>query len=76
MHLDLKDYFLATPMQCPEHVRVKLKHMPEDIRKHYNTCDIVTKDDWVYVKIQKGMSSLRQAAILAHKHIKNSLEPS
>ena len=75
MCLDIKDHFLATPMQHPEYMRVKMKYIPEDIRQHYNVYDIVTKDDWVYIKIQKGMPGLRQAAILAYKHLKNSLEP-
>ena len=75
MCLDIKDHFLATPMQHPEYMRVKMKYIPEDIRQRYNIYDIVTKDDWVYIKIQKGMPGLRQAAILAYKHLKNSLEP-
>ena len=75
MCLDIKDHFLATPMSNPEFMRVKLKYIPEDIRQRYKIYDIVSKDDWVYIKIQKGMPGLRQAAILAYKHLKNSLEP-
>ena len=75
MCLDIKDHFLATPMQHPEYMRVKMKYIPEDIRQRYNIYDIVTKDDWVYIKIQKGMPGLWQAAILAYKHLKNFLEP-
>jgi len=32
MCLDIKDHFLATPMQHPEYMRVKMKYIPEDIR--------------------------------------------
>ena len=73
--LDIKDYFLATPIRDPEYMRVRLKYIPEDIRKKYHIMDIVTKDNWVFIKIQKGMPGLKQAAILAYQHLKNSLEP-
>ena len=51
MTLDIKDYFLATPMRDPEHVWVQLKHMPEDIRKRHGMMNIVTKDEWACIKI-------------------------
>ena len=75
MCLDVKDHFLTTPMQHPEYMRVKIKHIPEDIRQRYDIYDVVFKDDWIYIKIQKGMPGLRQAAILTYKHLKNSLDP-
>jgi hypothetical protein len=56
--LDIKDYFLATLMQHPEYMRVKYKYIPKDIKVKYNIEQIVTKDDWVYIKIQKGMLGL------------------
>ena len=33
MTLDIKNHFLATPMENPEYMRVQLKYVPEDIRK-------------------------------------------
>ena len=48
--------------------------MPEDIKIKHNLDKIVKNDDWVYVKIQKGMPSLKQSAILKREHLK-SLEP-
>ena len=56
-------------------MRVKIKHIPDDIKKRYDIDKIVTNDGWVCVKIQKGMPGLRQAAVLACRHLKNSLEP-
>ena len=58
MCLDIKDHFLATLMQHPEYMRVKYKYIPKDIKAKYNIEQIVTKDDWVYIKIQKGMPGL------------------
>lgn len=75
MCLDAKDHFLVTPIQCHECMRVKYKRMPNDIRAKCNIDQIITKDNWVHIKIQKVMLALRQATMLACKHLKNSLEP-
>lgn len=50
MCLDIKDHFLATPMSNPEFMRVKLKHIPEDIHKRCKIYDLVSKDDWAHIK--------------------------
>ena len=75
MCADIKDHFLATPMQNPECMRVKCKHIPQDIRLKYNLAKKVTADGYIYTKIQKGMPGLKQAAILAYQHLKSCLEP-
>ena len=75
MCADIKDHFLATPMDEPEYMRVQYKYIPEDIRVRYQLHSKVTPDGWIYIKIQKGMPGLKQAAILAYKHLKNCLQP-
>ena len=66
MCLNIKDYFLATPMAGTEYVRVKYKYILQDIRLRYNIDKIIAKDDWIYIEIGKGMPALKQAAILAY----------
>ena len=75
MSADIKDHFLATPMENPEYMRVKYKYIPIDIRRRYNLDAKVAENDYIYIKIKKGMPGLRQAALLAYKHLKNSLQP-
>ena len=75
MCADIKDHFLATPMDHPEYMRVQYKYIPNDIRHRYNLNSKVTSDGYIYIKIQKGMPGLKQAAILAYRHLKNCLEP-
>ena len=75
MSADIKDHFLATPMRDPEYMRVQYKHILEDIRKHYNLDLKVMLFGYIYVKTKKGMPGLKQVALLAYKHLKNSLEP-
>ena len=73
--IDLQNFFLATPMNRKEYMRVKLKHLPDDIVLQYDLRSIATSDDWVYIEIQKGMYGLKNAAILAYQNLKNVLEP-
>ena len=75
MSTDIKDFFLASPMQTPEYMRVKYDKFPEDIKERYNLQDKVTKNNYVYIKIKKGMYGLKQAAILAYTQLKSCLEP-
>ena len=75
MSADIKDYFLATPMAQPEYMKVKYRHIPEDIQQMYNLDKKVTNDNCIYIKIKKGMYGLKQAAVLAYNQLKNNLKP-
>ena len=59
MSADIKDYFLATPMAKAEYMNVQYRHIPEDIRIWYNLQDKVTKDNYIYIQIKKGMYGLK-----------------
>ena len=63
--LDLKDFYLNTPMERPEYVRMKLSLFPDDVIEHYNLRDKASPDGTVYVKIVKGMYGLPAAGLLA-----------
>eukprot|EP00804_Cyclotella_cryptica_P008217 CCRYP_015150-RC/>CCRYP_015150-RC protein AED:0.40 eAED:0.40 QI:0/0/0/1/0/0/2/0/208 len=58
MTIDIKDFYLNTPMARPEFMRLKLSDMPTNVIEH------ATEDGYVYVRIQKGMYELPQAAPL------------
>ena len=73
MGLDLKDFFLASPMARPEFMRIHYKHFPEDIKDKYNIDSLRADDDYVYVKIKRGMYGLKQAAILAFEFLVDNL---
>ena len=75
MSADVKDFFLNSPMQRPEYMKVHYKHIPADIRQRYNLDKKVTASGHIYIKIKKGMYGLKQAAILAYQHLKSTLEP-
>ena len=70
---DLQNFFLASPMRRAEYMRVKLRHIPEDIIIQYNLREKATSDGYVYIRIEKGMYGLQNAAILAYKNLKDHL---
>ena len=67
MSIDIKDFYLNTRMMRYEYKQLKLEDLPEDFTKEYKLRDKVTKDEYVYVKILKGMHGLPQSGILAQE---------
>jgi hypothetical protein len=63
--LDLKDFYLNTPMKSFEYMGLKLNDIPEEIIIEYKFGELATEDRYVYCKIQKGMYGLPQAEIIA-----------
>eukprot|EP00804_Cyclotella_cryptica_P003021 CCRYP_006028-RA/>CCRYP_006028-RA protein AED:0.37 eAED:0.37 QI:0/-1/0/1/-1/1/1/0/464 len=64
--MDLKNFYLNTPMDRPEYMKLKLALIPEEIIVKYKLCD-KQHDGWVYVQIDLVMYGLPQAGILANK---------
>ena len=73
MSADLKDFFLNTPMQRAEYMKIQYKYFPLAIRLAYNLNQLVTAQGWVYIKIVKGMYGLKQAARIAYDLLKTRL---
>jgi hypothetical protein len=67
-------FYLNTPMPNPKYMRLCLNIIPDEIILHYNLCDIVTPDSWVYIVIRKGMYGLPQAGI-PNQLLENALPP-
>ena len=57
MCLDIKDHFLATPMTNPEFMRVRIRHVPQDIRIQHNIDNLVTNEGWACIKIKRDTGS-------------------
>ena len=73
MIIDVKDFYLNTPMKQYEYMHLKITHIPEEVIEHYNLRDIVTEDGYVYCEIQKGMYGLPQAGIIAQELLQERL---
>ena len=71
--MDLKDIFLHTTMEKPEYMKLPYKYFLVDIQKRYNLENLVS-NDYVYIKIQKEMYGLKQAAVLAYTQVSTLLK--
>ncbi len=64
--LDVKDFYLNTPMKRIKSFWLKLNDIPEEIIIEYKLREIATDDGIVYCEIQKGIYyGLPQAGIIA-----------
>ena len=64
MSLDLKDFFLTTPMGSAEYIRIPTKYLPSDIIIKYRLQSKI-HHEYIYCRIKKGMYGLKHAAVLA-----------
>lgn len=73
--LDITNFYLNTPLDRYEYVRIPINLVPQEIINKYKVHDKVTPDGFIYAEIRKGMYGLPQAGILANKLLKARLEP-
>jgi hypothetical protein len=71
---DLKDFYLGTPLDRFEYIRIPLSFIPQAIIDLYNLNDIAV-DGYVWAEVRKGMYGLPQAGILANQLLQRKLEP-
>ena len=72
--LDLKDFYLNTPMERPEFLRMKIDHFPQDVIDHYNLKNMVDDKGYLMVRVEKGMYGLPQAGIIAQQLLEKRLQ--
>ncbi len=65
MTIDMKDFYLMTPMDRFEYFKMKLDLFPKDIIEEYRLHNKVDTDGNVFHKVQQGMYGLPQAGIIA-----------
>jgi hypothetical protein len=66
MCLDVNNFYLGTPMDSFECMRIPIKLTPQEIIVQYNLLALVS-DGHVYIEVQKGIYGLPQAGILANQ---------
>jgi hypothetical protein len=71
---DLKDFYLGTPMQRYEYLRIPVKAIPQSVYKYYALQEY-EHDGYVYAEIRKGMYGLPQAGKIASDRLIQFLEP-
>ncbi|KAL7524797.1 hypothetical protein ACHAXR_000721, partial [Thalassiosira sp. AJA248-18] len=74
MGIDIKNFYLNTPMERYEYLKMKIDNFPDDVIDEYNLREKVTPDGFLYVECRKGIYGLPQAGILAQELLKKRLE--
>jgi hypothetical protein len=72
--IDIKNFYLNTPLSRSEYVRIPLSQIPEEIINEYNL-RAIAKDGYVIFRVDKGMYGLPQAGILASELLQKRLDP-
>jgi hypothetical protein len=73
MTMDIKDFYLITPMTRYIYMRLRLADMPDDVVDHYKLRELATPDGAIYCEIRKGMYGLPQAGIIAQQLLEERL---
>ena len=69
---DIKNFYLDTPTDEPEYVRINFKDIPQEFSDEYNLKEYV-HNGWVYFEIVKSCYGLPQAGRLANDLLRERL---
>ena len=72
MTIDLANFYLTTLMKDYECLRIKLKHVPQEIIDEHKLHKLA-HSDWVNVEILRGAYGLPQAGVLVHDQLTKRL---
>ena len=73
MTIDISNFYLNTPMERYEYIKMKIKNFPQDVIDEYKLMEKVTPDGYVFVEARKGVYGLPQAGILAQELLEERL---
>jgi hypothetical protein len=73
MPMDISNFYLMTPLLCPEYIRIKLSDLNDEIIQQYKLDDKVNKNGHIHLFVTRGMYSLPQSGLLANKLLEKRL---
>ena len=65
--MDISNFYLMTPLNRPEYIRIKLINIPDKIINDYKLLEKTTKDGPIYIEANKGIYGLPHAGLLANE---------
>ena len=68
----IRNYYLATPLDYPEYVKIKLTNIPQEFIDQYNLHDCVHKV-WVYFEIRNGLYDIPRSSSLTNDLLETRL---
>ena len=63
MLIDIKNFYLNTPMARYEYMCLKIAELPQDFINEYKLHDKTTKYGYLYLEIRKGVYGRKQASL-------------
>ena len=72
--MDIKNFYLNTPLPRYEYLRLKISEMPDDVIKAYVLDKKSTNEGDVYVECRRGMYGLPYAGLIYQGLSKKILE--
>jgi hypothetical protein len=72
--MDIKNFYLCTPLTVYEYMQLKLSNMMADIIAHYHLLGITTPNGYIYCKIHQGMYGLPHVGIIAQELLAKRLK--
>ena len=72
MTMDIKDFYLGTPLPHPEYMRVHIDQMPQRSREMFVSSGML-QDGYMLFEINKGIYGLAQAGLLAQERLFETL---
>ena len=73
MTMNISNFYLNTPLTCPEFICMRISDIPEEIIQEYHLCDLCEHDDWIYIMIVLGMYGLAHAGLIANELLQKRL---
>jgi hypothetical protein len=73
--IDIKTYYLGTPMKYYQYIRVLAKMIPQEVWDDSRYAPHIEAGGFVYLKIRRGMYGLKEAGILAFEQLVVKLAP-
>ena len=58
MTVDIKNFYLNTPVKQFKYLKLRLSNLPENVIEHYGLKSKATPEGFVYVEVSKGMYGL------------------
>jgi hypothetical protein len=74
MMLDIKNYYLFTPLPTYEYMQLPISILAIDIIEKYRLTHLKV-NGWVYLEICKGMYGSKQAGLLVNQMLQKRLKP-
>ena len=72
MFINIKNFYLGTPMKYFQYMRIHKKSIPQEVLDKYDI--IFDNRDFTYVEMRRGMYGLKEAGVIAFDQLVQKLK--